>query len=69
MTVEAGACVGALKRRLEDETRVQPKRQKLLGLKPKEGTITDETLLAACVMPKCIMLMGCVAHIESWAPC
>jgi hypothetical protein len=38
---------------------VQPKRQKLLGIKPTAGgLITDETLLSACVPPKCVMMMG-----------
>lgn len=39
----------------------QPKRQKLLGLKPNAGgLVNDDTLLAACVPPKCVMLMGYV---------
>ncbi len=29
--------VGELKRKIEEQTEVQPKRQKLLGLKPKAG--------------------------------
>ena len=36
--------VGTLKRAIETETAVQPKRQKLLGLKVKGGKpVTDET--------------------------
>jgi hypothetical protein len=39
----------------------QPKRQKLLGIKPTAGgLITDETLIAACAPPKMVLLMGCV---------
>jgi len=62
VTLPAEASVADLKRSLEGETRVLSKRQKLLGLKPLlgGGLVSDDTLLAACVPPKCVMLMGCV---------
>ena len=43
--------VGTLKRAIETHTTVQPKRQKVLGLKVKGGkTITDDTALADLVL-------------------
>lgn len=43
--------VGNLKRVIESQTAVQPKRQKLLGLKAKGGKIvTDDTAFAELVL-------------------
>lgn len=43
--------VGSLKRVIESQTSVQPKRQKLLGLKVKGGkTVTDDTAFAELVL-------------------
>ena len=59
--VRGGGDVGALKREIERETGVQPKRQKLLGLRAKGGAaLSDATPLKDLVLPKTkkIMMMG-----------
>ena len=59
--VRGAGDVGALKREIERETGVQPKRQKLLGLRVKGGAaLSDVTPLDEVVLPKTkkIMMMG-----------
>lgn len=57
--------VGSLKRKIEAETEVAPKRQKLLGLKAKKGgglpadTVAVSELLLKPGMK--VMMMGCAA--------
>ena len=72
--------VGTLKRRIEEHTEVQPKRQKLLGLKAKKGggTPADELPMADLALKPGlkIMMMGCgcigrsrdsaYLHCDSW---
>lgn len=53
--------VSTLKRKIQEQTSVQPKRQKLLGLKDKSGKLpSDEQLLADLQLKpgQKIMLMG-----------
>lgn len=53
--------VAGLKRMLQEQTRVDPKRQKLLGLKTKDGkAATDEAVLSDLVIkPNTkVMMMG-----------
>ena len=60
--------VGSLKRKIEEETRVQPKRQKLIGLKAKDGKLaTDDVMLTDLALKpgQNIMLMG---YVENSAP-
>jgi hypothetical protein len=60
--------VGSLKRKIEEETRVQPKRQKLIGLKAKGGKLaTDDVMLTDLALKpgQKIMLMG---YVENSAP-
>ncbi|EIE27356.1 MGC81798 protein-like protein [Coccomyxa subellipsoidea C-169] len=57
--------VGCLKRKIEEETRVQPKRQKLLGLKAKGGKLaTDDMMLTDLALKpgQKIMLIGHVTN-------
>ena len=58
--VAGGGDVGALKREIARETGVEPKRQKLLGLRVKAGAaLSDETSLGDVVVRgKKIMMMG-----------
>ena len=64
--------VGCLKRKIEEETRVQPKRQKLLGLKAKGGKLaTDDMMLTDLALKpgQKIMLIGYVPiphHLLWW---
>lgn len=61
--------VGTLKRAIETHTTVQPKRQKVLGLKVKGGkTITDDTALADLVLKpgqKLTVMGQPEAHVEA----
>ena len=71
LAVVADETVSSLKRKIEEQTRVQPKRQKLLGLKAKNGKLpTDDALLSELLLKpgQKIMLMGCVfdATRPSW---
>lgn len=57
--VERTETVANLKRRLEESTHVLSKKQKLLGLKTRDGRLpTDETPLGDVVVGPKIMLMG-----------
>ena len=61
------ATVSDLKHKLQEETHVNPKRQKLLGLKRKDGKPAgdDDVLLELGLKPGTkVILMGCVA----WDP-
>ncbi|KAK9830125.1 hypothetical protein WJX72_009902 [[Myrmecia] bisecta] len=59
--VEDGDTVASLKRKIEVETLVQPKRQKLLGLKAKGGKLAQDDSLVADLLLKPgakVMMMG-----------
>lgn len=59
--VSDGDTVGSLKRKIEEQTRVQPKRQKLIGLKAKGGKLAGDDVLVSDLALKPgqkIMLMG-----------
>ena len=43
--VDEGDSVGSLKRRIHEQTKVPPKRQKLLGLKAKGGKLAGDDVL------------------------
>ncbi|KAK9833518.1 hypothetical protein WJX81_000663 [Elliptochloris bilobata] len=60
-TMGSGATVGELKRKIAEQTSVQPKRQKLLGLKAKGAKLaSDEVLIEDLVLKPGakIMMMG-----------
>lgn len=56
--------VATLKHRLESQTKVQAKRQKILGLKTKDGKPANDEALASDLAPTCFkagakfMMMG-----------
>lgn len=53
-----GDTVATLKRKIQEETRVQPKRQKIMGLKAKGGRMAgDDTPLAELVIKPGAKLM------------
>ena len=59
--------VGSLKRKIEQETRVQLKRQKLLGLKAKGGKMaTDDILIKDLALKpgQKIMLIGSDSQVD-----
>ena len=59
--VEQEADVGCLKRKIQEHTGVQPKRQKLLGLKTKEGKLANDDVLVSHLALKVgqkIMMVG-----------
>ena len=62
VVLDAGALasVGALKRALQARTGVQPKRQKLMGVRPPRGRSLDEddVPLAECKVGKKVMMVG-----------
>lgn len=61
LPVDDAETVSSLKHKIEEQTRVQPKRQKLLGLKAKSGKLpTDSDLLSELQLKpgQKIMLMG-----------
>lgn len=61
LAVGEAETVCSLKRKIQEQTSVQPKRQKLLGLKDKSGKLpTDDQLLADLQLKpgQKIMLMG-----------
>lgn len=45
--VEQQADVGCLKRKIQEHTGVQPKRQKLLGLETKQGKLASDDVLVS----------------------
>ena len=45
--VEANETISSLKRKIQEQTNVQPKRQKLLGLKSKSGHLAADDVLIA----------------------
>ena len=56
--------VQSLKRKIQDETNVQPQRQKLLGLKRRAGGMPgDEDPVSGLLLKdgQKIMMMGCVS--------
>lgn len=61
LPVDDDETVSSLKHKIEEQTRVQPKRQKLLGLKAKSGKLaSDDDLLSGLHLKpgQKIMLMG-----------
>ena len=61
VAIDKGETISTLKRKIQEQTSVQPKRQKLLGLKDKAGRLpTDEHLLEELQLKpgQKIMLMG-----------
>ena len=65
MELADAATVSDLKHKLQEETHVNPKRQKLLGLKRKDGKPAgdDDVLLELGLKPGTkVILMGCVAR-------
>ena len=59
--IDEGESVGSLKRRIHEQTKVPPKRQKLLGLKAKGGKLAGDDVLIADLSIKPgqkIMLIG-----------
>ena len=70
VAVETDDDVASLKRKLESDTRVLAKRQKILGLKTKAGKpAADGDLLSSLALKpgQKLMLMGCVASEQCWA--
>ncbi len=69
IVLEQGDTVGELKRKIESQTEVQPKRQKLLGLKAKAGgglpadSVPVSDLLLKPGMK--VMMMGCAPSLPS----
>jgi hypothetical protein len=60
-----GETVGSLKRKIEEKTRVQPKRQKLIGLKAKGGKLAgDHALISDLILKpgQKVMMMGYVGR-------
>ena len=59
--VDEGESVGSLKRRIHEQTKVPPKRQKLLGLKAKGGKLAGDDVLISDLALKSgqkIMMIG-----------
>lgn len=64
LPVDETETVSSLKHKIEEQTRVQPKRQKILGLKLKTGKLpTDDDVLSDLSLRpgQKVMLMGCVS--------
>jgi hypothetical protein len=62
VSAEPGETLEDVKRKLEEQTHVGAKRQKLLGLKTKDGKMAGDSALVADLAVKPgtrIMLMGC----------
>ena len=55
---EEGWTVEDLKRRIEQETKVQPKRQKLLGLKLNGKPPADDAKIGDLSVAKKVIMMG-----------
>lgn len=61
LPIEDTETISSLKHKIEEQTRVQPKRQKLLGLKAKTGKLpSDDALLSDLVLKpgQKVLLMG-----------
>jgi len=58
VSVPEDADVACLKRCIEAETNVQPKRQKLLNVKSGPKPADDDVLLSSVKLPKVVMMMG-----------
>ena len=63
VSVPEDADVACLKRCIEAETNVQPKRQKLLNVKSGPKPADDDVLLSSVKLPKVVMMTVSYTHL------